>query len=284
MPVVGKGTETLSTPEVVVRAQIFGNKSKRVGGATGPAADREAQSWEVADAGVTSNDGGNPITIANLNDINSDAQGLAYSFPGEPADDNSWTIDVAVPKYMATVPNMKIRLFLLADGAGTCGGPTPGGDGVFTGAQVASVSSSGQTISNHSQTQVDAALLDGTIFDTGVTQFGAAYWDSGTGRFVVPAGAGSADSPFIIVFEANWDISNSGYGTSVIVQGPNDLDFDYQIIDNNAYGCRIRMVAEAILADGDTVYVNVTQDTSGGATRDVTDGIFFIGRYDYVAP
>ncbi len=276
-----RGYEVLNDP------QPFG--SSNVGPAPpivpGPPGSKTDSIFLIAGiGGETVNVSGEDISIAYLRDINPNLADAIYILPGAEGDNNNVQWKVPVPANMR--PGSPLRIFMHLIGKPTGGGPTPppGGDGVFTGAQVASVASSGQTINDGSDQQITTVLLDSTILDTGTSQFGADYWDAGNNRFEIPAGAGSAESMFIIIFEANWDISNPGYGMARLRSGSSFLDFDYQIIDSNAFGCRVRLVAEALLADGDTVFVDVNQDTSGSATRDITDGQFFIGRYDYIAP
>lgn len=83
--------------------------------------DRQAQEWTVTDEGVTSNSAGHGITVLDVSTVNSKFQGLAYTFPNDGStDDNSWTIDVVLPTFMSATPNMKIRLFVQATGAGAC--------------------------------------------------------------------------------------------------------------------------------------------------------------------
>jgi len=91
------------------------------GGGSTPATKRQSQQWTVTDAGVTGNDGGAGITVLDINTVNSSFQGLGYTFPNDGAsDDNSWTIDIALPTFMSTTPNMTIRVWVVATGTGAC--------------------------------------------------------------------------------------------------------------------------------------------------------------------
>lgn len=124
---IRRGTQTLAPVNLVPGAIILDNDTSNLTN-TGrgtpsvvPEKKRQSQQWAVTDAGVTSNDGGHGITVLDINTVNSAFQGLAYTFPNDgTTDDNSWTIDVALPTFMSTTPNMKIRIFVQMPGPGAC--------------------------------------------------------------------------------------------------------------------------------------------------------------------
>ncbi len=106
--------------EVINQPQPFGGSNV---GPTPPivptAKDRAGRDWVAVDNGVTANVSGNPITVLDLSTVNAEVQGLAYSFPGGAADDNTWTFDWAVPDFIhPATPDMKLRLYFLM-------GPSP---------------------------------------------------------------------------------------------------------------------------------------------------------------
>lgn len=127
MAIIKRGTQTLGRPNVVPGAIILDNDTSNLTN-TGrgtpsivPEKKRQSQQWAVTDAGVTSNDGGAGITVLDVSTVNPAFQGLAYTFPNDGAtDDNSWTINISLPTFIATTPNMKIRITILATGTGAC--------------------------------------------------------------------------------------------------------------------------------------------------------------------
>ena len=101
---IRKGVEYEGQPEVLPGAISIPKRSPRglAAGGTGTiivptpgdaSAGRSQQQWAVVYNGVTHIEAaGAGITVNDLSSTNANIQGLAYSFPGADADDNSWTI------------------------------------------------------------------------------------------------------------------------------------------------------------------------------------------------
>lgn len=96
-----RGTEYEGIPELVAPGQSIPKKQPRGIANRGEGVPvvpltgrgRSQQQWEVISDGVTHIEAaGAGITVTDLSTLNSGIQGLAYSFPGEDADDNSWTV------------------------------------------------------------------------------------------------------------------------------------------------------------------------------------------------
>lgn len=117
---IRRGTQTLGQPNVVPGAIVLDDSTSNLTNAgrgtpsVVPEKKRQSQQWAVTDAGVTSNEGGLGISVLDVNTLNASEQGLLYSFPGNNSDINSWWIDVKLPDFMSSSPNMTLTLTFVA--------------------------------------------------------------------------------------------------------------------------------------------------------------------------
>jgi hypothetical protein len=106
MPRFRRGVEYEGTPELIAPGMSIPKRAPRGIANQGdgnnvfpqPTIGWDSKEWAVCDAGVTHIEAaGAGITVNDLSAVNSSLQGLGYSYPGEAADDNSWTVQWSLP-------------------------------------------------------------------------------------------------------------------------------------------------------------------------------------------
>lgn len=122
-----KGTEQLSTPQIVPGAEIVGKPGAPIGitrqvvvpvPAPPEGPDRGVIVLTVMQpVGVTRNNGGEGITVLDLAGVNPAMSPVAYSFPGGDDDDNEIQWLLAVPSSMSVAPNMTVTLWVMGQGS-----------------------------------------------------------------------------------------------------------------------------------------------------------------------
>ena len=274
-----KGTERLGKKIIVPGAEYISEKGCLPGQrAIVPVppvdADRQSQQWAVTDAGVTSNDGGDGISVLDISSINSSLQGLAYTFPNDGAtDDNSWTIDVALPAFMSATPRMTIRLFVLATGEGACGGQPPPGDEVFTGAKLAEAAS--QSVLNTTETAINWSTTP--EFDTD------SYFSAGSPTLLtIPTGLAGK---FLLTARIVVGFDSGGAQMEFAIrQNGSQIALVEHFLEPSSYGTTIMCSTLVDAADGDafdaTLFHNGATLTLGSGSASTKPGSFEIGRWD----
>lgn len=147
---------------------------------------------------------------------------------------------------------------------------------MFTGAKVSNVSTTPQTINNNTNTQV-TTTFDTVDYDTGVADYGTAYWDSANHQFVIPTGGAGK---FLIECSGQFDHFNGTGQMEIIVNGAQQ-DFDAITMTSGWYNtlhCEVTMN----LAAGNTVQIKVLQVTGSNIQFGAVDSVCFfsIGRWD----